>query len=61
VRGVSESMAGFRDEQSLEVDSVTSGPRGAIRLVECKASRTSGDGASDATTPRRHQDVIEEL
>jgi len=54
-------MAGFRDEQSLEVDSVTSGPRGAIRLVECKASRTSGDGASDATTPRRHQDVIEEL
>ncbi len=30
----------FRDEQGLEVDFVTPGPRGSLTLVECKAGRT---------------------
>lgn len=30
----------FRDEQGLEVDFVTPGPRGSLTFVECKAGRT---------------------
>jgi predicted AAA+ superfamily ATPase len=38
--GTRRELYHFRDEQGLEVDFVTPGPRGALTLVECKAVRT---------------------
>ncbi len=38
--GAKRELYHFRDEQGLEVDFVLPGPRGKLRLVEVKASRT---------------------